>query len=173
MSEEDRVFARFRGKKPIAGGKRETLNVPRRGATGGSRVVEVVHVRGAGGAKPRPPAASRRAETWQDGFQARPAPKLPEAPPPAPAETPAPTVHVMPMWAPAPQPPAQPPPAEPPSRPVRAPRAARRPAGLRPTGRRVADPFDMADEGANCLRCGYLVEPARERRGLHTCAACG
>jgi hypothetical protein len=38
--------------------------------------------------------------------------------------------------------------------------------------RRVADPFDAADEGANCMRCGYLVEPARERRGLMTCAGC-
>jgi hypothetical protein len=41
------------------------------------------------------------------------------------------------------------------------------------TVRRVADPFDADDDGANCLRCGYMVEPARERRGLMTCAACG
>jgi hypothetical protein len=39
--------------------------------------------------------------------------------------------------------------------------------------RRVADPFDANDEGANCLRCGYVVERARERRGLMTCAECG
>jgi hypothetical protein len=39
--------------------------------------------------------------------------------------------------------------------------------------RRVADPFDAHDDGANCLRCGYVVEPAREKRGLMTCAACG
>jgi hypothetical protein len=39
--------------------------------------------------------------------------------------------------------------------------------------RRVADPFDANDDGANCLRCGYAVEPARERRGLMTCAGCG
>jgi hypothetical protein len=38
--------------------------------------------------------------------------------------------------------------------------------------RRFADPF--ADEdGANCIRCGYLVEPAREKRGLMTCSVCG
>jgi hypothetical protein len=51
---------------------------------------------------------------------------------------------------------------------------------VRPSGRkahkpsrRVADPFDPADDGANCLRCGYVIEPARERRGLMTCAECG
>jgi hypothetical protein len=38
---------------------------------------------------------------------------------------------------------------------------------------RIADPFDRADDGANCLRCGYAVQPARERRGLITCAGCG
>jgi hypothetical protein len=35
-----------------------------------------------------------------------------------------------------------------------------------------ADPFADGD-GANCLHCGYLVEPAREKRGLMTCSACG
>ena len=39
--------------------------------------------------------------------------------------------------------------------------------------RHVADPFDASDDGANCLRCGYAVEPAREKRGLLTCAGCG
>ena len=39
--------------------------------------------------------------------------------------------------------------------------------------RRIADPFDPNDDGANCLRCGYAVERARERRGLMTCAVCG
>jgi hypothetical protein len=37
----------------------------------------------------------------------------------------------------------------------------------------VADPFDAADDRANCLRCGYAIQPARERRGLMTCAGCG
>jgi hypothetical protein len=46
-------------------------------------------------------------------------------------------------------------------------------AKARDLTRRVADPFHADDDGANCLRCGYLVEPARERRGLNTCAACG
>ncbi len=39
--------------------------------------------------------------------------------------------------------------------------------------RRVADPFNPSDDGANCMRCGYAVELAREKRGLMTCAACG
>ncbi|MDO9714295.1 hypothetical protein [Paracraurococcus lichenis] len=39
--------------------------------------------------------------------------------------------------------------------------------------RSFADPFAGEDDGANCLRCGYLVEAAREKRGLLTCAACG
>jgi hypothetical protein len=38
--------------------------------------------------------------------------------------------------------------------------------------RRFADPFADGDDGTNCLRCGYLVEPARERRGLLTCSTC-
>jgi hypothetical protein len=46
----------------------------------------------------------------------------------------------------------------------------RRAAGGR--ARRVADPYDATDEGANCLRCGYAIEPARDRRGLLTCAGC-
>jgi hypothetical protein len=64
----------------------------------------------------------------------------------------------------APEPEAPPPPR------ARRARVARVPA---PEERRVADPFDAEDDGANCLRCGYLVEPAREKRGLMTCAACG
>jgi hypothetical protein len=39
--------------------------------------------------------------------------------------------------------------------------------------RRVADPFDASDTGANCMRCGYAIEAGRERRGLMTCVACG
>jgi hypothetical protein len=41
------------------------------------------------------------------------------------------------------------------------------------TARHFADPFAAGDDGANCMRCGYLVEPVREKRGLLTCAACG
>lgn len=41
------------------------------------------------------------------------------------------------------------------------------------TTRRVADPFNASDDGANCMRCGYAVEPEREKRGLSTCSHCG
>jgi hypothetical protein len=50
-------------------------------------------------------------------------------------------------------------------------RGARQPRGS--STRSVADPFDDTDERANCLRCGYAIQPARERRGLMTCAGCG
>jgi len=40
------------------------------------------------------------------------------------------------------------------------------------TRRAFADPFAAEDSGANCIRCGYLVSPAREKRGLMTCARC-
>jgi hypothetical protein len=39
--------------------------------------------------------------------------------------------------------------------------------------RGFADPFANSDDGANCIRCGFLVEAARERRHLLTCAQCG
>ncbi len=39
--------------------------------------------------------------------------------------------------------------------------------------RHVADPFDASDDGANCMLCGYVIEPPREKRGLMTCAGCG
>ena len=39
--------------------------------------------------------------------------------------------------------------------------------------RTFADPFAADESGANCFRCGYLVEAAREKRGKLTCAACG
>jgi len=96
----------------------------------------------------------------------------------APEPTP-PTVHVMPAWEPSPPQPAPPVPeagepaveaGEGRRRGPRLPKA-RAPQG---TARRYADPFAADDDGgANCLRCGYLVEPARERRGLLTCATCG
>ena len=40
------------------------------------------------------------------------------------------------------------------------------------TQRAFADPFAADDTGANCIRCGYLVSPAREKRGLMTCLQC-
>jgi hypothetical protein len=49
----------------------------------------------------------------------------------------------------------------------------RQPKAAKPPGKRAfADPFAAEDTGANCIRCGYLVSPAREKRGLLTCHQC-
>ena len=40
-------------------------------------------------------------------------------------------------------------------------RPEKRPASTR---RVFADPFAADDSGTNCIRCGYLVSPAREKR---------
>lgn len=177
--EIDSVFVAFGEEHPAAKERRETRSVPARG-TRGSRTIEVVHVRS--GAPSRntehdtPPSGRVRAATWADGFPARSAPPpLSHARELAVAAPLAPTSHVMPPRSPSvPVTEAVPAPSDP--EPVlatrRAPGRPRKQAAI-PAARRVADPFDAADEGANCLRCGYLVEAARERRGLMTCAACG
>ena len=174
MTEIDRVFARFTENKQAAEDRRETLSIPRRGGATGSRAVEVVHVRSAGGQAGQDRAPRKdfrvRALTWEGGFPARE-----KAPAPAPEPLPAaaasePTAHVMPAWEPALAEPT--PPVEVPE-PVRKAPAPRREKAERPAERRVADPFDASDDGANCLRCGYAIDPMRERRGLFTCAACG
>jgi len=120
-----------------------------------------------------------RAETWPEGFRAKTALPLSRqniqqvAPEPA-----QPTVHVMPMWEPSSQQSAQPvaKPAEPPI--VAAVVERRKPRTSNPhtpkvTARQFADPFADDDSGANCIRCGYLVEQPREKRGLMTCSKCG
>jgi hypothetical protein len=180
MSEADRVFSGRRGQGAQApfGEKRHIVTAPRRSGPGAgkSRVVEVVHVRrdGARPVEDHPPPApwNQRAETWPEDLQAKQdlPPAVPEAAPPV--------VHVMPMWEPsAPQP--EPPVVEPCEASVEPAMAGqhrpRTPKAKTPKGtaRHFADPFADADEGANCLRCGYLVEPARERRGLLTCSSCG
>ena len=179
MSDIDRVFSRFGGKKTESSDKRELLNIPRKGSAMGSRVVEVVHVRSGGGSPGKGQARrltlNDRSETWEGGFPARPSTKVPDfvdAGPRAPAK---PVTHVMPKWEPASvEPEAVPPP--PADKPVVAlDRAADAPrlATKRKPSRRVADPFDAADDATNCMRCGYAVETAREKRGLMTCAACG
>ena len=48
-----------------------------------------------------------------------------------------------------------------------------KPIAPKMTERLFADPFSHDDGGANCMRCGYLVEPVREKRGLVTCLGCG
>lgn len=169
MSEIDRVFARMGGGKSSPTEQREVRSIPRKGsAGGGTRVVEVVRLpsREAGPARDhaRRAPSTLRAATWDEGFPARTASAPGPIPEVAAPDPEAPVVHVMPAWEPSVPDVA----VEPPPMPTeRASRAAR------PVARRVADPFDAEDDGANCLRCGYLVEPGREKRGLTTCAACG
>jgi hypothetical protein len=185
MSDADRIFSLLTGQAArTASNERRFINAPRRkgSVSTGPRVVEVVQVRQRG-AKPNEahgPAKQPRthAQTWPDGFRAKPPLPLPSADQdPAEPEPVQPGVHVMPMWQPSPQP-SEVAEANPPKAPVEAaaprPRRRRDPAPAVPQQgiRRFADPF--SDEGgANCMRCGYLVEPAREGRGLLTCAACG
>ena len=186
-SEADRVFPARKGQASQAptDEKRLIQGRPRRGGVGGSqpRVVEVVHVRRdrarAEGGQPRPAARGVRAETWPDGFAARSAQPLP-APDIAPAapEPAQPAVHAMPMWEPSAHrvpgkvsaSEAAPAGTAPPARRGRRSRPSH---GSAERARRYADPFAAGDDGANCLRCGYLVERAREGRGLLTCSACG
>lgn len=169
MDDKDHVFARFQDNKPASADRRETLTIPRRAGATGSRVVQVVHVKSStpGKDRPRRTDAQLRAASWDGGFPMKP-PALPQREPdPTVVEASEPTVHVMPAWEPsAPDIEAagQVPPED-----LAAP-APPKPRG-RP-GRRVADPFDAGDEGANCMRCGYAVESVREKRGLMTCAAC-
>lgn len=180
MDDIDRVFARFKDDKPEPANRRETLSIPRRNGAGGSRTVEVVHLRSGAGSKDRPQRADPRvrAASWDGGFQAKQPVATPAPPSPAAAATP-PTTHVMPAWEPPAPKAASPPPgspneAEAPDSAARRgrgrPRKEVRPA---PRARHVADPFDADDDGANCMRCGYAIEPAREKRGLLTCAGCG
>lgn len=176
MDDKDRVFARFEDDKPEASDRRELLTIPRRAGSTGSRVVEVVHVRSGGAMRDRPPrvAAHVRAASWDGGFPAKRSVVAPILVEPVTVEPAAPTAHVMPAWKPAAAAEAPPPPpAEALQDGERRPRG--RPRKLAPTApsRRVADPFDTADEGANCMRCGYAIEPAREKRGLMTCSRCG
>jgi hypothetical protein len=178
MSEADRVFSRMTTPRALPSPENKRflhITSRRRGAVAGkSRVVEVVHRRSS---RTAPPAEPAHAATWPKGFQDRSAPTLPPAEDPAANPIPAPPVgHLMPGWEPL-LPSLQP--VEP---------AAKIPAGIRPrprvakperpkhqpisTRRVFADPFAADDTGTNCIRCGYLVSPAREKRGLMTCMQC-
>jgi len=194
MSEADRVFSAWKGQGAQAQSSEKRLipSAPRKGSLGGSqsRVVEVVHVRRdrSKSVDGHPHIASRnaRAETWLEGFRAKPAqpilpqeaqPILPQEMQPVAPEPPPPVVHVMPMWEPSPQQAAQPvtrpgePPVEaagPASRSLRIAKATAPKVGAR----HFADPFADGDDGTNCMRCGYRVGSAREKRGLLTCSTC-
>jgi hypothetical protein len=187
MSEADRVFParKGQGSQTLASEKRFIQSRSRRGGAGSgqTRVVEVVHIRRDRAQRAdepsRPAPWSVRAEAWSEGGRAQPVqPILPQDIQPVAPEPAPPVVHVMPMWEPSLPQPA--PPVTPPDEPlvetvVAERRRPRIPKARTPknTARHFADPFADNDDGANCLRCGYLVEPARERRGLLTCSACG
>jgi hypothetical protein len=180
MSDIDRVFARLGRGQPAGGDQRELRSIPRRRGSTGSRVVEVVRLpaRGAspGRASSDQPGARVRAQTWDDGFPAKHAPSPSQSPLPVAAEASEAVAHVMPMWTRAVVEPGIEPAPAPPSEPAQAttpPPAKRTRRTANGASRRVADPFDPDDAGTNCLRCGYLIQPARERRGLMTCAECG
>jgi hypothetical protein len=176
MNDKDHVFARFKDDTAASAERHERLTMPGRGAGSSSRSVEVVHVRTR--AASAPPDRTRqmdrqvRAASWDDGFPATPA-IPPTSVDPDQVKAPKPVTHLMPAWEPAEAKPevvtstrtqaaaAVPPPVV----------AAKRRKTNKPA-RRVADPFDAADDGANCLRCGYVVEPVREKRGLRTCTGC-
>lgn len=174
--DKDCVFANFKDDRLEASDRRELLTIPRRAGATGSRVVEVVHVRSGGAIKDRPRRvdAHVRAASRDGGFPAKRAVVAPSLVGSVTVEAAEPTAHVMPAWEPtvaeeAPSPPrvlAQP---------IVVRRGRGRPSkesNPAPT-RHVADPFDASDDGANCIRCGYAIEPIREKRGLLNCAACG
>jgi hypothetical protein len=178
MSEADRVFSRMTtpGALPSSEDK-QFLHITsrRRGVVAGqSRVVEVVHRRSGRIARPAEPA---HAATRPEGFQGRSASTLSSVEDLAVSPVLAPPVgHLMPGWEPL-LPPLQP--IEPAGKiPVASHPRLRVAKPERPenqsisTKRTFADPFAADDSGTNCIRCGYLVSPAREKRGLMTCMRC-
>ena len=189
MSEADRVFSRYtdHGAQTSSGDseRRFIVSAPRKDSSGErkTRVVEVVHLRPSRTRpiedRPKPTPRNVHAETWPDGFRAKPA--LPIARQDIPHDAPAPAqlaVHIMPMWEPLSGQPAHPAAqlaevlVEAPVIKHRKPRAAK-PHTSTMRARQFADPFADDEGGANCIRCGYLVEQAREKRGLMTCSECG
>jgi hypothetical protein len=185
MSEIDRVFSGQSSRAKPARETRHIVTAPRRSRSGmmAHRVVEVVHV---ARSTPKPlkndPQPVRRdvcAANWPDGFRAKAASPAPVQDAPSVVPEPAsPAVHVMPAWEPSVQQPAwaRRKSAELPNSTPTLEHQEQRDAAstaLKGMTRRFADPFAADEDGANCIRCGYLVEPARERRGLWTCSQCG
>lgn len=102
MDDIDRVFARFKDDKPEPTNRRETLSIPRRNGAGGSRTVEVVHLRSSAAINDRPRRVDThvRAASWEAGFPAKRAIATPAVGEPTTASATAPPVHVMPAWEP-------------------------------------------------------------------------
>lgn len=217
MDEKDRVFASFKDAQPEPAERRERLTILRPARASGSRVIEVVRVRGTAASAERSPRIDTRvrAASWDDGFPAKRPISTFSSTDLSTAPVAAPVRHVLPAWRPTPTPatsvvdvaPAQaegpamvqrrgpgrprkvnpawepapmPPPADlvpaPTAEPPLAPRRARgrpRKETLSAWARDIADPFDAEDERANCMRCGYAIDPGRESHGLMTCAPCG
>jgi hypothetical protein len=173
MDDKEHVFARFKDDKPAAPDRRQMLNIPRRGGAMASRAVEVVHVRSnaapMGKSQLRRLTFTYRAATCENGFPARPPAQLPAKVDPKPPARAEPVTQVMPMWEPTA--------VEETTQvrdeaPVAAAVSAMAASHLRThkSVRRVADPFAASDNGANCMRNGYAIEPAREKLGLLTCS---
>lgn len=183
MSDANAVFP-VRGDDHGPQSERRFIQTSRRTPGGPSRqrVVEVVHVHRDRGnparQQSRQHAGPVRVAIWEDGFKAKPAaPALFAEPSPAKQEPAQPVTHVLRQWQPAP-PPAVERAGDAEAKAVEpvggGPARRGRPRKAKPETpeRSFVDPY--ADEaGANCMRCGYLVEAARERRGLLTCANCG
>ena len=113
---------------------------------------------------------------WRDSTAASASNLLP-VDDPAVTTVPAPPVgHLMPGWEPllSPLPPVEPAAkipvgSRPRSRAARPERLQNQPTSIK---RAFADPFKADDTGTNCIRCGYLVSPFREKRGYTTCVQC-
>jgi hypothetical protein len=176
MSEAGRVFARLTtpGSLPSPEDK-QLLHVTsrRRGAVPGqSRVVEVVHRRSG---RTAPLAEPTHAAPWWEDIQGHSTPTLLLAEEHAATAAPVPQVgHLMPGWKPLLLQPAEDAPeVQPRMRPQqRIAKPKRSKDQPMSTKRAFADPFAADDTGTNCIRCGYLVSPAREKRGLLTCTQC-
>lgn len=180
MNDIDHAFARFKNEEPVPADQRKTLSIPRRKGGGGVRTVEVVHLRSRGASKDHPQRSDPRvrAASWEGGFPAKSSVVTPDLPAPASVTAITPTTYLMPAWNPGGTEEASPASGSPTAAEefgVAERRSRGRPrkqvSSSHPT-RRVADPFDAADDGTNCLRCGYAIEAVREKRGLMTCAGC-